>query len=79
MTGLTSKNGNSLKAFLEVCLKKENLSFVGKVDSPFNREKYQKLLEGLEAVELKLSEVLVDNEDFKINSEFFRKKIYKNN
>ncbi len=52
---------------------------MGKVDSPFNREKYQKLLEGLEAVELKLSEVLVDNEDFKINSEFFRKKIYKNN
>jgi hypothetical protein len=34
------------------------------------------LLEGLEAVELKLSEVLEDNEKFRIDSEYFKKEYF---
>jgi len=62
------------EAFLEFA-KKERLSFVsGKCESPFDEAKYKALLDGLEAVELKFSEVLEDNDRFRINSEFFRKK-----
>ncbi len=62
------------EAFLEFA-KKEGLSFAsGKCESPFDEAKYRALLDGLEAVELKLSEVLEDNDRFRINSEFFRKK-----
>ncbi len=60
------------EAFIEFA-KKEGLSFVGKFESPFNEAKYKALLDGLEAVELKLSEVIRDSEEFRLNSEFFRK------
>ncbi len=55
--------------------KKEKLSFVGKSESPFNEVKYNALLSGLEAVELKLSEVLEDNFTFRFDPEYF-KRIY---
>ncbi len=62
------------EAFLEFA-KKEGLSFAsGKCESPFDEAKYRALLDGLEAVELKLSEILEDNETKRIDSEFFRKK-----
>ncbi len=45
---------------------------MGKVDSPFDEAKYNALLDGLEAVELKLSKLLVNNEEFRFDSEFFK-------
>jgi restriction endonuclease S subunit len=40
---------------------------------PFNEAKYKALLNGLEAVELKLTKVLNDNDEFRIESEYFQK------
>jgi len=60
------------EAFLEFA-KKEGLSFVKKNLTPFDEEKYKHLMDRLEAVELKLSEVREDNPDFRIDAEFFRK------
>ena len=65
------------EAFLEFA-KKEGLSFVKKNLTPFNKGKYKRLMDRLEAVELKLSEIREDNPDFRINSEFFRKKYLRN-
>ncbi len=39
----------------------------------FDADKYQRLMDGLEAVEMKLSEVLVDNENKRLDSEYFKK------
>ncbi|MBL4730169.1 MAG: N-6 DNA methylase [Sulfurimonas sp.] len=64
------------EAFSEFA-KKENLSFSGKSQSPFNEAKYNALLDGLEAVELKLSEVLEDNVTFRFDSEYFQKRYLK--
>ena len=50
----------------------------GKVDSPFDEAKYKALLEGLEAVELLKSEVLIDNDTFRFDSEFFKKEYLEN-
>ena len=47
----------------------------GKVICPFDEAKYKALLDGLEAVELKLSEVLEDNETLRIDSEYFKKSL----
>jgi len=66
-----------VEAFLEFA-KKEGLSFVKKNLTPFDEEKYKRLMDRLEAVELKLSEVREDNPEFRINSEFFRKKYLQN-
>ena len=43
------------------------------MSSPFNEEKYKRLLEGLEISEVLLSEVLKDNETKRIDSEYFKK------
>ncbi|GHT16955.1 hypothetical protein AGMMS4956_20210 [Bacteroidia bacterium] len=45
------------------------------MSSPFNEQKYKGLLEGLEVSEVKLSELLnyEDNENFRIDSDFFKK------
>jgi len=43
------------------------------LSSPFNEKKYKKLLEGLEVSEVMLSEALVDNENKRIDSEYFKK------
>jgi len=40
---------------------------------PFDKAKYKALLDGLEATELKLSEVLRDNETLRMDSQFFQK------
>ncbi|MCO5252657.1 MAG: restriction endonuclease subunit S [Candidatus Kapabacteria bacterium] len=40
---------------------------------PFNEAKYKVLMEGLEAVEFRLSDFLYDNIDFRIDSEYFLK------
>jgi restriction endonuclease S subunit len=42
---------------------------------PFNEEKYRDLLEGLEVTEILLSDVLRDNAEFRIDSDFFKKEI----
>ncbi len=58
------------EAFIEFA-SKEGLSFF--LHSPFNEVKYQALLGGLEIAELKLSEVLLEDKNFRIDSEFFKK------
>ncbi len=61
------------EAFIEFA-KKESLSFFEQSLSvkPFDVVRYERLMDGLEAVELSLSEVL-RNKDFRIDSEFHRK------
>ena len=44
------------------------------MNRPFNEAKYKALLEGLEVKEYKLSEILIDNSPFRIDSTFFNKK-----
>ena len=44
------------------------------MNSPFDEAKYKALLEGLEISEVLLSEVLVDNKNKRIDSEYFKKK-----
>ena len=63
------------EAFIEFA-KKEKLSFFGPSLSviPFDSNKYQRLMDGLEAVELSLSEVNFENEVFRFDAEFFKKK-----
>ena len=62
------------EAFIEFG-KKENLSFFDLSLSviPFDAEKYQQLMDRLEAVELSLTQVINDNESFRFDSEYFRK------
>ncbi|NPA54640.1 MAG: N-6 DNA methylase, partial [Aquificae bacterium] len=62
------------EAFLEFA-KKEGFSFVKKKlsEEGFDEGKYKRLLDKLEAVELKLSDVKKDNPDFRLDSEFFKK------
>ena len=61
------------EAFIEFA-KKENLSFFKPSPSvtPFDAVKYQQLMDGLEAVELQFSNVLEDNDLFRIDSEYFK-------
>ena len=61
------------EAFIEFA-KKENLSFFEPSPSvtPFDVVKYQQLMDGLEAVELNLADVLKDNELLRIDSEYFK-------
>ena len=61
------------EAFIEFA-KKENLSFFEPSPSvtPFDAARYQQLMDGLEAVELKLADVLEDNELLRIDSEYFK-------
>jgi type I restriction enzyme M protein len=63
------------EAFIEFA-KKENLSFFKLSSSvmPFDVEKYQRLMDGLEAVELRLSKVIRNNITFRVDSEFFESK-----
>jgi len=67
------------EAFIEFA-KKEKLSFFesGPFVTPFDAVKYQRLMDGLEAVELKLKYVLDNNYSFRFDSEYF-KKDYLNN
>ncbi|MBE9141684.1 N-6 DNA methylase [Planktothrix mougeotii] len=74
------------EAFIEFA-KKENLSFFKLSPSvtPFDAVKYQRLMDGLEAINLTLSEVLKENDVFRIDNDFFQKefllisKKFKNN
>jgi type I restriction enzyme M protein len=61
------------EAFIEFA-KKEKLSFFKSSPSvtPFDADKYQRLMDGLEAVEVNLNETL-ENVDFRIDSEFHKK------
>jgi type I restriction enzyme M protein len=61
------------EAFIEFA-KKEQLSFFEPSPSvtPFDAVKYQRLMDGLEAVELNLTDVLEDNELLRIDSEYFK-------
>ena len=61
------------EAFIEFA-KKEKLSFFKSSPSvePFDRAKYDRLMDGLEAVEVTLAAVLDDNESFRFDSEYFR-------
>jgi type I restriction enzyme M protein len=63
------------EAFIEFA-KKENLSFFESSPSvtPFDAEKYQRLMDGLEAVELSFSEAQFKNASFRVDAEFFQKK-----
>ena len=62
------------EAFVEFA-KKEGLSFFDQSSSvvPFDKVKYQRLMDGLEAVELKMNTVITNNLSFRIDSEFFQK------
>lgn len=48
------------------------------MNSPFDEARYGALLEGLEATELKYSEVQNENSTFRIDSEYFKKQFLKN-
>lgn len=63
------------EAFIEFA-KKEKLSFFEPSPSvtPFDAVRYQGLMDGLEAVELSLSEVFQHNITFRVDSEFFETK-----
>ena len=43
------------------------------MSSPFNEQKYKSLLKGLEVSEVRLSDVLIDNDNKRIDSEYFKK------
>jgi type I restriction enzyme M protein len=62
-----------VEAFIEFA-KKEKLSFFEPSPSvtPFDAVRYQRLMDGLEAVELNFSNVLEDNELLRIDSEYFK-------
>ncbi|HQC63702.1 MAG TPA: N-6 DNA methylase, partial [Anaerolineaceae bacterium] len=62
------------EAFIEFA-KKENLSFF--LNSPFDKEKYEKLLNGLEISETTLNEVQ-KNKDCRVDSQFWTTKIHYN-
>ncbi|MEH2000868.1 MAG: N-6 DNA methylase [Nostoc sp.] len=63
------------EAFIEFA-KKENLSFFESSPSvtPFDAVRYQRLMDGLEAVELSWNEVLDNNIYFRIDSEYYYKR-----
>lgn len=70
------------EAFIEFA-KKEGLSFFDcRGEYPFTPKfdniKYQLLMDKLEAIDLKLSEVLKDNNSFRFDSEYFKKDYFKN-
>lgn len=44
------------------------------MSSPFNEEKYKQLLEGLEISEVLFSELRIDNNKFRIDNEYFKKR-----
>ena len=43
------------------------------MSSPFNEEKYKRLLEGLEVSEVKYSEIRNNNEEFRLDDDYYRK------
>jgi restriction endonuclease S subunit len=45
------------------------------LSSPFNEQKYKGLLEGLKISEVKLKDVIKGNDEFRIDSDFFKKEI----
>lgn len=59
------------EAFIEFA-KKEKLSFLDS-PKPFDNELYERLLDGLECVEISKSEVLDNNECFRYDAEYFNK------
>ncbi|MFM6304673.1 MAG: hypothetical protein ACKPFF_12335, partial [Planktothrix sp.] len=65
------------EAFIEFA-KKENLSFFKLSPSvtPFDAVKYQRLMDGLEAVELTLSQVIEEDINLRIDSEFMKKEYF---
>ncbi|MFN7379228.1 MAG: N-6 DNA methylase [Pseudanabaena sp.] len=67
------------EAFIEFA-KKENLSFFDLSSSvmPFDAEKYDRLMDGLEAIELRLSEVIDNNYSLRFDSEHFQKEYLAN-
>jgi type I restriction enzyme M protein len=62
------------EAFIEFA-KKENFSFFELSPSvaPFDAVKYQRLMDGLEAVEVNIKKALISNDKFRLDSDFFRK------
>ena len=62
------------EAFIEFA-KKEKLSFFESSPSvtPFDAVRYRRLMDGLEAVELSLSDALKENASFRVDSDFFKK------
>jgi hypothetical protein len=70
--GLT-ENGIA-EAFIEFA-KKESLSFFDLSSSvtPFDAEKYDRLMDELEAVEIKFKQLNIDGESLRIDSEFYQK------
>jgi len=62
------------EAFIEFA-KKEQLSFFDLSSSvmPFDAEKYDRLMDELEAVEISIRSALVSNEKFRFDSDFFNK------
>lgn len=62
------------EAFIEFA-KKEKLSFFepGPSVTPFDVVKYERLMDGLEAVEISLIEALKENIFFRVDSDFFKK------
>ncbi|MCC5636411.1 restriction endonuclease subunit S [Nostoc sp. CHAB 5844] len=60
------------EAFIEFA-KKENLSFFELSPSvaPFDAVKYQRLMDGLEATEVNFQRVCYENEEFRIDSEYY--------
>ena len=67
------------EAFIEFA-KKENFSFFKLSPSvaPFDAVKYQKLMDGLEAVEIKLSEAVNEILNYRFDSEYYQKKFVEN-
>jgi len=65
------------EAFIEFA-KKENLSFFEPSPSvtPFDAARYQRLMDGLEAVEVPLTQALDHNLHFRFDSEFFKRKYF---
>lgn len=66
------------EAFIEFA-KKEGLSFfkLSPFVTPFDEEKYQRLMDGLQIIEVKLSKT-IENKDFRIDSEFYKTPPLKN-
>jgi type I restriction enzyme M protein len=61
------------EAFIEFA-KKENLSFFDLSSStPFDAEKYDRLMGELEAVEISIKQALISNDRFRFDSDFFKK------
>jgi type I restriction enzyme M protein len=67
------------EAFIEFA-KKENLSFFESSPSvtPFDAVRYERLMDGLDSSEVQLNEVLDDNQDFRLDSDYFNLELVQN-